>query len=193
MVLDNGSKVPATVINATNSQNTLTNSLTTGGNSTSTTNSGQSETIPDVTVVSINTDITKIDLTSIELSVSLVTTKNAVEELIKNVGAYSWTYQLSSISNSGIKNISKSVKIGTNPAPLPIDNLVAGTSYSLIITAAGGADNVGYSSQNIIFTTAHKNKDEASIKFGTENLKNRVDKIYVKTSNGFKRAILYTK
>jgi hypothetical protein len=182
MVLDNGSKVPADIIDNSSTSNDTADPNTSA---------------LDVVVVGAEVNMTAITDTTAALEIALYKTEAGVKERItgsNKLSAYNWSYTLTPIDGSATKATSKKFKASSNPAKLSIDNLTPGTTYGLQIFASGTSSAVSFGTANNIFTTDKKaDKEDTPVKFGLKPSATVVNKAYVKLGNSFKRTIIYVK
>lgn len=164
MVLDNGSMVPAS----------------------------PALQLSDLVIVKIAVDITSIDYTKVTAVAKITKIENGLEEPLADLDLYQWAYSLAPLSNSAQKASSKKLEVKASNTKFTLNSLTPGSSYCLKISATELNSDTCFSSPNIIFTTASKEQyDDTSYKFKIDTIPNRVDKIHLKTKDGFKQAIIY--
>jgi hypothetical protein len=136
------------------------------------------------------TSITNIKTTS--ATVKLITTEqiNNVEKALSNTDK--WTYRLT------IKKLPKleTTEYSVTNNKLSLTRLSPGSSYLVQVQAIKADGTTAFSSAPKIFTTEQKNtvsenqKIEFCDKTFSEPLK-LIDKVYIKTQDGFKQAVVY--
>lgn len=173
MVLDNGGKVQAS----------------------STQDAGQTLVYSDVSIIKIAASITNIDTSKIDISARVTKLENGVETILTDsstINTYKWTYELAAVNSSANKVLSEKLKVSNGTIKFTLSNLSSGEPYKLKILAKEIDGSADFSSPTIIFTTANESPiDKTKISFGSKEPLTKINKIYLKVKDSFKRAMLY--
>lgn len=166
MVLENGCKLPSTVV------------------------------LNDFFTINIKTDINKITSTTISAVAEITVTEHNKEKAItKSVfNNYIWEYTITKLDSAVLNPITKKLNISHNNNGFTI-NVEPNTSYLLKLTASEKDKEIVFNSPNIVFTTPLKASSVAK-KPDIKLTETRVSetkrcKTYLNLKDGFKQAIVY--
>jgi hypothetical protein len=180
MVLDNGSKVPATNV---------------GGAIGDAIEGVINGFINAINSIKITIDITKVSTTGVDIVIKLFKLENGVETLLTSSDAikrYNWAYSLDLLEDSKDSPKSKSISVNSSTTKFSITNLSPNKSYSLKVSAVAKSGSATLDSPSVVFTTAAKEASSTAVaRFGLNEPLNKVSKVYIKVNNSFKQAIIH--
>jgi hypothetical protein len=181
MVLDNGSKVPASA----------------GGFSSSIISSRDTSWINDFFAIRVAVSITNINITSVSATAKITKIDKGEEvDLIDKdtINLYDWTFNLKSLSNTELSPHSDKLAVNSNSTSFDLTALRPNTSYVLNVIAKEKNSKAEFSSPNIIFTTARDfSANNTKIDFVSAGSSKNNCKTFIKIGDRFNRTIFYNR